>query len=210
MNILLVGIQGSGKGTQARKILEKFPASFFEMGQKLRNFTTLGHEKSAEVKECLEAGKLVSPELVATILKHYRDTHEGGRIIFDGIPRNADQKSLFDGVFPEYFVIFLDLDRDEAIRRLAGRRIDPTTGESFPGDFKGDFSPFTGVKLVKRDDDHPEAVAKRIDTFYQNTLPLLAAWANEGRRVYHIDASKSVDEVFSHIEVVLSAYGDGR
>lgn len=180
------------------------------MGQKLRNFTTIGHEKSATVKACLDEGKLVSPELVGTILRHYRDTHEGGRIVFDGIPRNADQKALFDGVFPDYFVIFLDLDREEAIRRLAGRRIDPSTGESFPSDFKGDFSPYTGQKLVKRDDDHPEAVAKRIDIFYQNTLPLLAAWANEGRRVYHIDAGKSVEEVFSHIEVVLSAYGDGK
>lgn len=210
MHIVLVGIQGSGKGTQARKIVEKYGCSFFEMGQKLRNFTTVGHERSPEVKACLDSGALVSSELVETILKHYRDHHEGGKIVFDGIPRNADQKALFDRVFPDYFVIFLDLDRDEAIRRLAGRRIDPTTGESFPSDFKGNFSPYTGQPLVKRDDDHPEAVAKRIDTFYQNTLPLLAAWANEGRRVYHIDAGKDIDEVFSHIEVVLSAYGETR
>ncbi len=178
------------------------------MGQKLRNFAELGHPRSAEVRACLESGALVSDELVTTILRHYRDTHQGGRILFDGIPRNAAQKALFDQVFPEYFVIFLDLGREEAIGRLAGRRIDPTTGESFPSDFKGDFSPYTGQPLVKRADDHPDAVVKRIDTFYQNTLPLLAAWAGENRRVYQIDASKGIDEVFSHIEVVLSAYAE--
>ena len=140
------------------------------------------------------------------MLEHYRDTHDGGHILFDGIPRSMGQKAFFEAVFPDYFILFLDLDREEAIRRLAGRKIDPKTGESFPSDFNGDFSPFTGEKLIKRPDDNPEAVSKRIEIFYQNTLPLLALWAQEGKRVYTIDAAKDVETVYAQIKVVLSAY----
>lgn len=140
------------------------------------------------------------------MLEHYRSGHDGRSIVFDGIPRTPTQKSTFDAVFPEYIVIFLDLSRDEAIRRIAGRRIDPTTSESFPSDFVGDFSPFTGQRLIRRADDTPEAAAKRIDTFYQNTLPLIAMWAEDKKRVYRIDASKDVEDVWEHIQVILSAY----
>jgi adenylate kinase family enzyme len=66
---------------------------------------------------------------------------------FDGIPRSSAQKALFDAVFPAYFVVFLDLKREQAIERLAGRKIDPSTGESFQANFIGDFSPFTDNAL---------------------------------------------------------------
>lgn len=206
MNIVLIGIQGSGKGTQARKIAEESGYNFFEMGQKLRNFADLDHPRSVEVKACLEAGKLVPDDLVEAMLRHYRDTHGSDNILFDGIPRSVTQKPFFEAIFPEHFIFFLDLTREEAIARLAGRKIDPTTGESFPADFNGAFSPFTGEKLIKRPDDTPEAVTKRIEIFYQNTLPLLALWAQEGKRVYTIDASKDIETVYGQIKVVLSAY----
>jgi adenylate kinase len=122
---------------------------------------------------------LVPDDLITAMLEHYRDTHGSDKIIFDGIPRSMGQKALFDAVFPAYFVVFLDLSREQAIERLAGRKIDPSTGESFQSDFIGDFSPFTGKKLIKRPDDTPTAVAKRIEIFYDNTLPLLALWAQE-------------------------------
>lgn len=206
MNILLVWIQWSGKWTQARKIAQEHGYHFFEMGQKLRNFSELNHPRSAEVKAHMEQGKLVPDDLITAMLEHYRDTHKDMKILFDGIPRSSSQKALFDAVFPEYFVVFLDLKREQAIERLAGRKIDPSNGESFPADFQGSFSPFTGQKLIKRPDDNPEAVAKRIEIFYENTLPLLANWAQEEKRVYTIDASKDVETVYDQIKVVLSAY----
>ena len=103
-------------------------------------------------------------------------------------------------------MLFLDLKREQAIERLAGRKVDPSTGESFQADFHGSFSPFTGVKLLKRPDDTPDAVAKRIEIFYDNTLPLLASWAQDEKRVYTIDAAKDVETVYKQIAVVLSAY----
>lgn len=207
MNIILVGIQGSGKGTQARKIMEKHPEfQFFEMGQKLRDFSVMKESLSAVVKKHLDEGSLVPMEVIETMLMHYRGRHNDGTIVFDGIPRTLQQLEMFERVFPEYFVIFLDLEKDVAIERLASRRIDPSNGMSFPADFEGDFSPFTGQKLVTREDDNEEAVLKRIQSFYHNTLPLIAEWAARGKRVYRIDASKTIDEVADMIEVIIGAY----
>lgn len=207
MNILLIWIQGSGKGTQARKIAADYGYSFFEMGQKLRNFSELDHPRSSEVKSHMEQGRLVPDDLIVAMLEHYRDTHRDEKVLFDGIPRSSSQKALFDAVFPDYFVVFLDLKREQAIDRLAGRKIDPTTGESFPAHFEGTFSPFTGERLISRPDDTPQAVAKRIEIFYENTLPLLALWAQENKhRVYTVDASKDIETVYEQIKVVLSAY----
>ncbi len=204
MNIILVGLQGSGKGTQARKIMEKNPEfQFFEMGQKLRDFANMDEELSPVVRKHLEEGTLVPMEVIEAMLMHYKKHHHDGTIVFDGIPRSLQQLELFEKVFSEYFVIFLDLEKDIAIERLANRRIDPTNGMSFPADFQGDFSPFTGVKLITRDDDNEEAVQKRITGFYHNTLPLLAEWAARGKRVYRIDASKSIDEVADMIDVII-------
>lgn len=145
-------------------------------------------------------------DVIEKMLMHYKENHTGNTIVFDGIPRTLEQLELFEKVFPEYFVIFLDLDKEEAIRRLANRRIDPTNGMSFPADFDGNFSPYTGVKLETRADDNKEAVQKRIASFYHNTLPLLAEWAARGKRVYRIDASKNIEEVAEVISVIIGAY----
>lgn len=207
MNIILVGIQGSGKGTQARKIMEKNPEfCFFEMGQKLRDFANMDEDLSPIVRKHLNEGTLVPMEVIEAMLFHYKNHHKDGTILFDGIPRSLEQLELFEKVFPDYFVIFLDLDKESAIERLAGRRIDPTNGMSFPADFEGDFSPYTGAKLETREDDHEEAVLKRIQGFYHNTLPLIAEWAARGKRVYRIDASKSIQEVADMIDVIIGAY----
>jgi adenylate kinase len=109
MHILLVGIQGSGKGTMARKIVDNFHYGFFEMGQKLRNFASLQEADSAEVAKLLQNGDLVSNELIEKMLIHYKNNHSGFPVIFDGIPRSRNQKELFDRVFPEYIIIYLDL-----------------------------------------------------------------------------------------------------
>jgi adenylate kinase len=206
MNILLVGIQGSGKGTMARKIIEHYPFHFFEMGQKLRNFSQLDEPGSKELRTSLAGGNMATDELVTRMLEHYFQHHSDKPIVFDGIPRTPDQKKLFDTLVQNYIVLFLDLPKDTAIERLSGRRIDPSNGESFPANFIGDFSPFTGTKLVKREDDTPEAASKRIDAFYANTLPLLASWAEEGRHVFRVDARKDPETCFHQIEAILSGF----
>ncbi|EKE28349.1 MAG: hypothetical protein ACD_3C00072G0002 [uncultured bacterium (gcode 4)] len=199
MNIVLVWIQWSWKWTQARLIEEKYSYSFFEMWQKLRNFCELWLRESAQVKEYVTAWKLVPIELIWKILKHYRDTHKENFVLFDWIPRSIEQKEMFDMIIDEYVIFYLDLSKELAIKRLSWRRIDPKTGESFWPDFIWDMNPATGNKLITRADDTPEAVKKRVETFYSNTLPLISAWTDEWRKIYEIDASKSVEKVFEQI-----------
>ena len=203
MNIVLVWIQWSGKGTQARLIVDKFSYSFFEMWQKLRNFAWLVLPESSAVKKCLEAWSLVPIELTGKILTHYMESHKESFILFDWIPRSIDQKEMFDMIVWEYSIFYLDLSKSEAIKRLLGRRIDPITWEWFPWDFVWEINPKTWNKLVTRDDDKPEAVIKRVDIFYQNTMPLLTSWAHSWKKIYNIDASKNVLEVFAQIEDIL-------
>ena len=203
MNIVLIWIQWSWKWTQARLIQEKYTYHLFEMWQKLRNFTTLWLPESQTVKECIDSWRLVTIEMIWKILTHYRDTHKENFIIFDWIPRSLWQKEMFDLIIKEYVVFYLDLDKEEAIRRLSWRRIDPISWESFPQEFKWDINPKTWNKLVVRDDDKPEAVRKRVETFYSNTMPLLASWAQDRRKIYHIDASWVPENVFKEIEDII-------
>ena len=173
------------------------------MWQKLRNFCELDNLDAKAVKDCMTAGNLVPIELTGRILAHYLSTHSWNHIIFDGIPRSLSQKEMFNLIVKNYVVIFLDLNKEEAIKRLAWRRIDPTTWESFSAEFIWDINPKTWIKLVIRDDDKPDFVRNRVDVFYQNTLPLLASWAKEGTKVYHIDANKSIEEEFTQIDEIV-------
>ncbi len=203
MNIVLVWIQWSGKWTQARFIQDKFGYHFFEMWQKLRNFSSLDNPDSLEVKKCIDSWQLVPIELSWKILAHYRQTHSDNFIIFDGIPRSLDQKEMFDLIINEYVVFYLDLDKNEAIKRLSWRRIDPATWETFSSEYTWETNPKTWNKLVIRDDDKPESVKKRIEIFYANTMPLLASWAHDWRKIYSIDASWDVEKVFLRISEII-------
>lgn len=176
------------------------------MGQKLRDFSELDEPLSATVKTSLEQGKLVSPEIIEEIVTHYLRTNTGVSTIFDGIPRTIEQLDMFDRLVDEYIVLFLDLDQKTALSRLENRRIDPTNGHSFPKDFEGDYSPYTGAKLVRRDDDQAEIIQKRIESFYANTLPLIAACRQRGKLVYQIDAAQSIESVTQMIQTIIRAH----
>lgn len=136
MHLILVGIQGSGKGTQARHIVNTYGCHFFEMGQMLRDFAASDHGDAHMLRAQMATGILASDEMVLSMLESERDSLAGRSAVFDGIPRTPAQLSVFERVFPEYFVVFLDLPRTQALERLSGRRIDPSNGQAFPSDFK--------------------------------------------------------------------------
>ena len=207
MNIVISGIQGSGKGTQSRRIMEQYGYVLFETGPELKKIAKEDSELGRRVyKRIYEEGGLVDDQIVADVLHAFLEKHQGTGIIFDGMPRNLAQKPIFDAVVSEYIVLFLELSREEVLKRLAGRRVCPVTGESFPADFPLDHNPKNGEKLIVRPDDTPEVIEKRIATFETDTMPLLNAWKADGRSVHMIDASETQEAVFAHIESAISTH----
>ena len=202
---MLVGIQGSGKGTQARKILEKYPDDFilFEMGGELRRFAKNGTPDGDIVNAILVAGNKVWPEYIIELSKQFIEKNKTKRILIDWGIRDKFQNDAMESVWWDFDVLYLNLDEETAVERLCGRRIDPVTQETFPASFTGEVNPKTGNTLVTRADDTEEAIRKRIAWSIGDTLPLIEVWKKHGHAVYDIDASQSEEEIFREVERVV-------
>lgn len=202
---MLVGIQGSGKGTQARKILEKYPEyTLFEMGTELRKFAALDTPDGRRVKEALEAGLKAPTEYIVKLTEKFLADHSDKKVLIDGAIRSAEQNEALEDVWGDFDVLWLDLAEDKAIARLSGRRIDPVTNETFPASFTGETNPKTGNKLVTRTDDTPEAIKKRIAWSIGETLPLIEVWRRHGHTVHHVDADQSEDDIFAQVQKIFA------
>lgn len=198
---MLIGIQWSGKGTQARKILDNSDTYIlFEMGTELRKFAQSGSPEGNEVKACIEAGLKAPTSAVVKMAENFLEINKTKKVILDGVIRSQEQNDSLESVFGDFIVIYLDLDVETAVARLAGRRIDPVTSETFPASFTGETNPKTGNKLITRTDDTPEAIRKRIAWSIADTLPLINTWREHGHTIYDIDASKSEDAIFEEVK----------
>lgn len=203
-NIMLVGIQWSGKWTQARKILEKYPSDYilFEMWGELRKLIQSGTPDGEHAKSFMDQGLKVPTEYIVRLSKKFIEENKDKNILMDGAIRSKEQNDAMEEVWGNFDVLYLELDEETAVKRLCGRRIDPETQETFPASFTGDTNPKTGNKLVTRDDDKEEAIRKRISWSISDTLPLLWIWREHGHEVYSIDASQWEEEIFHDIETV--------
>ena len=199
---MLVGIQGSGKGTQARKILDAYPNDYvlFEMGGELRRFIQTDNPLAIEAKVLMDAGHKAPTPAIIEMTKQFLTKNTGKRIIMDGVIRSADQDEAIGHLFGNFDVLYFMLDEDTAVERLCGRRIDPVTQETFPASFQWDMNPKTGNKLITRADDTEDAIRKRIAWSISDTLPLLEVWREHGHKVYEIDADQSEEEIFAEVE----------
>jgi adenylate kinase len=183
MNLILFGIQGSGKGTQAKLLAEKYGYQIFETGAELRKLAKEDSELGRKVKETIESGHLVSSELVLEIVKNFVSQAENGKIIFDGIPRNQDQNIAFRGILAEYNLdytaVHFKLDKQESLIRL-----------------------FKRAEIEGRADDNEESIKRRIDIFFADTLPIVETYKQEGKLI-ELDATPSIEEVFQNLEQTL-------
>jgi adenylate kinase len=203
-HIMLIWIQWSGKGTQARKILEKYDDYvLFEMGGELRRFAGNGTPDGERVRSFLEQWLKAPTEYIIKLTRKFLSESSWKKVLIDGAIRSKEQNDALEAEWWDFSVIYLELDEETAVRRLCGRRIDPFTQETFPASFAGDVNPKTGNTLVVRADDTEEAIRKRIAWSIADTLPLIQVWESHGHSVCKIDASQSEEEIFREVEKVM-------
>jgi adenylate kinase len=202
MNIIILGPQGSGKGTQAKLIVDKFNLFYMEMGGYLRQLAKLDPNIDKVVNE---RGKLLSDNLVFTLMSEYLTKKVPSRdnIIFDGYPRSVKQYELLKNWLMEAGkeinnAIVLEISEEESIKRLSARRIDKKTGEvwnlitNLPG---ADVNP---KNLYLRTDDKPDAVKQRLKAYHNTTKPLIEVFEREGILI-KLNGERPIKEIFSDI-----------
>ena len=196
MYLVLIGIQGSGKGTQARILQEKYWFEIFETGQALRNITKQDTDLWKLVKSTIEAGKQVTPEIIEDIVKDFLENSNKENIIFDWLVRNLWNKETADKILEEYKVLFFDLDEQEAMNRLLWRMYNPNTWATYP--VWTEIDPKTGDKLIKRSDDEENAIKQRIKEFFEKTIPAVEKYEKEWKLI-KINAKQSIEDVTKEI-----------
>lgn len=199
---MLVGIQWSGKWTQARKIVEKFWYTLFDAGAELRKEAKTGSELGKKIHALISNWLRVPPEYLRDTIENFISL-QSGPILFDGPIRSIEQDRVIRPILGEVIIIQLVLDTETAMKRMLGRRVDIETGETFPEDFPGNTNPKTGNILTVRDDDTLEAIKTRIQWSIEEWLPLIDSWEKAWYHVEKIDADRSIDEVFSDISRII-------
>lgn len=200
--LLLMGPQGSGKGTQAEKLAVQLGIPAFGMGQLLRDEIASGSELGQKCDAIVKRGDLVSDQDAAETLKHRLakpDAQQG--YILDGYPRNLSQYAAFDFDTPTQ-VIVIDVPRDESLKRLGGRltcrgcgKVGAMSDGLKPGDHCA-----CGGEWYQRDDDTPAAIERRLEIYEKDTSPVIEKYDG---LVKHVDGVGSVEEVFQRILAVL-------
>lgn len=192
MKIVLIWIQWAWKWTQRRILKQEFWFDIFETWWKIREIASQNTTLWKKVKNTIESWNLVSIDLIWEIIKDYLNSTNQEKIIFDWIPRNLEQKYLFDSLVKDFKVLHLKLDEKEAYNRLLNRKYNPKTWETFPPHIE--FDPKTNEKLIQRTDDNKEAIKKRIDIFFAETQKVIDEYKKEWKLI-EIDASKNIDEI---------------
>lgn len=205
MKVILLGAPGSGKGTQAAYISDKYDLPHISTGDlfrdNIKNQTPLG----LKVKEVMDTGNLCPDDLTVELVKDRlkeKDCENG--YLLDGFPRNLFQAQALDKISAPDKVVNLDVDLNKIEHRITGRRSCSKCKNSFHVDFIGETEkcPDCGGELVIRKDDNKETVKERLTVYANQTAPLIEYYSKQGK-LFNVDGDKSIDGVFAEIVKVL-------
>lgn len=205
MKIVLLGAPGSGKGTQASLISERYGLPHVSTGDIFRENISKGTPIGLKIKSIIDGGDLAPDELTIAIVKErlsQPDCKDG--YLLDGFPRNLFQAEALEGFNAPTAVIDIDIPLSKLERRLTGRRSCQSCKGSFHVDFIGETEvcPECGGKLYVRKDDNPESVKERFAVYAAQTEPLIAYYSSKNR-LLAVDGDKPINEVFEEITKVL-------
>ena len=178
MDIVLFGIQGSGKGTLGKMIEVKYGFEVFETGSQLRKLSMENSDLGSKIKSIMEAGHLVPNEVVMDIVENFMERLASGKkALFDGVPRKMIQAETFDALmnkFQRNFMgILIDVPKEVVLKRLITRRVCQKCKAVYPAFYKGEKCEMCQGNLVTRTDDNPESIKTRIDAYYSETMPVI-------------------------------------
>ena len=213
MRIILLGAPGAGKGTQAQFMMDKYGIPQISTGDMLRAAAKAGTELGLKAKELMDAGQLVSDELIIGLVKEriaQEDCAKG--FLLDGFPRTIPQADAMKeaGVIVD-FVLEFDVPDEEIVKRMAGRRVHSGSGRTYhivynPPKVEGK-DDVTGDDLAIRPDDEEATVRKRLEIYHAQTAPLIAYYqkeAEQGNGAHHkFDGTKAVDVISAELANIL-------
>ncbi len=200
---VIMGVQGSGKGTQATLMCERFDLIHISVGDIFR-WNVQHHTKlGAQVKRVVSGGQLVDDELVESVVRRRLDEHDWNYgFVVDGFPRNAPQARFFLETYDIDGVVVLEMPDSEVERRVLARRLCSNCGLDYNliahRPEQEDTCDVCGGKLVARPDDNPEALRERLADYHEKTAPVIELFENK-EYVVHVDATQSKDEVFAAV-----------
>jgi adenylate kinase len=214
MQVILLGGPGSGKGTQAQFITEKFGIPQISTGDMLRAAVREGTPLGLEAKKVMEAGQLVSDQIILGLIKEriLHDDCQNG-FLLDGFPRTIAQADGLAamGVNIDH-VLEIAVDDEEIVRRLSGRRVHPSSGRTYHVAFNPprneNLDDETGEPLVQRKDDNEETIRNRLAVYHEQTKPLIGYYqqkSSEGQLKYStIEGVGGVQEITAKVLTALS------
>jgi len=213
--VVLLGPPGAGKGTQAKRIMERYLIPQVSTGDILRENVVQGTELGMAAKAVMSRGELVSDDLVCEMVRlrlKQPDCKRG--YILDGFPRTAAQAGWLDALLEDKFfdnsrptrawpiVIRLDVDYNQLLLRISGRRSCPTCGRIYNVHFQpprfDEVCDVEGTKLVTRNDDRLEVIAPRLAAYQEQTTPVADYYQRTGRLI-SINGDRPMDEVTGQI-----------
>jgi len=212
MNIVLMGLPGAGKGTQAEKIIEEFGIPHISTGDMFRSAIVEGTKMGLEAKSFMDKGLLVPDEVVIGIVEE-RLSKEDCQVGFllDGFPRTVAQAEALDLIMKQWAkkidpVINIEVENSLLLKRLTGRRICKKCGATYHMVFnpptKEGICDKCGGELYQRADDSEETVATRLEVNIEQTEPLINYYRNQNV-LKTVDGNQDIDEVFNSITKIL-------
>ena len=207
MNIVLLGAPGAGKGTQGQKLVEEFGIAHISTGDLLRAAVKAQSELGKQAKAYMDAGQLVPDQLVIDLVKErlgQPDAQKG--FMLDGFPRNIAQAETLDGELKDMGVeldaaLLVDVPFEVIVERLSSRRTCRSCGYTAGPDTE--VCPRCEGEMYQRDDDKPETINKRLDTYQNQTQPLIDYYKSHGI-LKAVDGNRAVDEVYVDVKKVLN------
>ncbi len=212
-NLILLGPPGAGKGTQAKRIEEKFGLIQLSTGDMLRAEVGAGTDLGKQAKEIMESGGLVSDDIIIGMISSRIDQDDcKGGFILDGFPRTVPQAEALDGMLSDKgihmdHVIELTVDDEAMVGRICGRYTCSKCGAGFHDTFQvpekeGVCDKCGGTEFTRRADDNEETVRSRLGAYHEQTAPIAAYYGNRGI-LKQVDGMAEIDAVTRQLEEII-------